>query len=55
MAVRLENKVVLITGVGGGLGTAQGELIAAEGAKIIAANIKNDPIFANNQPKDAIM
>ncbi len=54
MSGRLRNKVVLITGAGGGLGSEQVKLMAKEGAKIVAANLQQDPIIANNQPADGL-
>lgn len=54
MAGRLENKVVLITGAGGGLGSEQVKLMAKEGAKIVAANLQEDPIIASDQPSDGL-
>ncbi|SFJ89369.1 SDR family NAD(P)-dependent oxidoreductase [Methylophaga sulfidovorans] len=54
MAGRLENKVILITGAGGGLGSEQVRMMAKEGAKIVAANLKQDPIIADGQPADAL-
>lgn len=40
MAKRLENKVVLITGTGGGQGRAAALLFAQEGAKIVGCDLK---------------
>lgn len=54
MSNRLENKVVLLTGAGGGLGSAQARLMAKEGAKIMLANLPEDPIIAGGQPKDGL-
>lgn len=54
MAGRLDNKVVLITGAGGGLGSEQVKLMAKEGAKIVAANLQDDPIIADGQPADGL-
>jgi len=54
MAGRLAGKVVLITGAGGGLGSEQVKLMAKEGAKIAAANLKEDPIIAPGQQPDAL-
>lgn len=54
MAGRLEGKVVLISGAGGGLGGAQVKLMAQEGAKIVAGNLKEDPIIPQGQPADVL-
>jgi NAD(P)-dependent dehydrogenase (short-subunit alcohol dehydrogenase family) len=54
MTGRLDDKVILISGAGGGLGSAQARLMAKEGAKIIAANLQEDPIIAANQPSDTL-
>jgi cyclopentanol dehydrogenase len=54
MAGRLNNKVVLITGAGGGLGSEQVRLMAKEGAKIVAANLQEDPIIAEGQAVDGL-
>ncbi|MCK5830882.1 MAG: glucose 1-dehydrogenase [Methylococcales bacterium] len=54
MTGRLENKVILISGAGGGLGNEQARLMAKEGAKIVAANLQEDPIIAPNQPSDSL-
>ncbi|WP_417508794.1 SDR family NAD(P)-dependent oxidoreductase [Methylophaga sp.] len=54
MAGRLDNKVILITGAGGGLGSEQVRMMAKEGAKIVAANLKQDPIIADGQSADAL-
>jgi cyclopentanol dehydrogenase len=37
--MRMRDKVAIVTGAGGGLGTAQVRLLAAEGAHVIAADI----------------
>lgn len=39
MAGRLENKVILITGVGGGMGQEAARRFAAEGAKVVGCDI----------------
>lgn len=39
MAGRLENKVALITGAGGGIGRASARLFCAEGARVVVADI----------------
>ncbi|WP_415894167.1 SDR family NAD(P)-dependent oxidoreductase [Neptuniibacter sp. PT8_73] len=49
MAGRLEGKVVLITGAGGGLGSAQARMMAEEGASVMLANLSEDPIIAEGQ------
>ncbi|PCJ31352.1 MAG: hypothetical protein COA90_06255 [Gammaproteobacteria bacterium] len=54
MAGRLENKVIIITGAGGGLGSEQARLMAKEGAKIVATNLKQDPIIAPDQAEDGL-
>ncbi len=50
MAGRLEGKVVLLTGAGGGLGQAQARLMAKEGAILMLANLPEDPIIADGKP-----
>jgi NAD(P)-dependent dehydrogenase (short-subunit alcohol dehydrogenase family) len=42
MSKRLENKVVLITGTGGGQGRAAAVLFAKEGAKIVGCDMKTE-------------
>ena len=42
MTQRLENKVAIITGAGGGVGRATALRFAAEGAAIIAADVADD-------------
>lgn len=54
MAGRLKGKVVLISGAGGGLGSAQAKLMAQEGAKIVAGNLKTDTIIPQDQPADVL-
>ena len=49
MTKRLEGKVVLLTGAGGGLGTAQARLMAEEGATLMLANLPEDPIIAEGK------
>lgn len=50
MGSRLDGKVALVTGAGGGLGSSQIRLMASEGAAIVAANLPEDPIIAEGQP-----
>lgn len=50
MAGRLNGKVVLISGAGGGLGSAQARLMAGEGATVMLANLPEDPIIAEGRP-----
>jgi NAD(P)-dependent dehydrogenase (short-subunit alcohol dehydrogenase family) len=40
--VRLEDKVCIVTGAGSGIGRASAELFAAEGARVVAADIAGD-------------
>ena len=54
MAGRLEKKVGLITGAGGGLGREKVRMMAKEGAKIVAANLHVDPIIADGQAVDSL-
>jgi len=54
MTGRLEGKVVLVTGAGGGLGAEQVRLMAREGAKIVATNLPKDPIIADGRPDTAL-
>src|SRR5258707_8706582 len=42
MAGRLQNKVVLITGTGGGQGRAAALLFASEGAIVVGSDVKED-------------
>ena len=51
---RLEGKVVLISGAGGGLGSEQARLMAKEGAKVVLGNLREDPIIAPGQPEDGL-
>ncbi len=37
--MRLKNKVTVITGAGSGMGRAMAEMFAAEGAKVVCADI----------------
>ena len=54
MAGRLEGKVVLLTGAGGGLGSAQSRLMAKEGAALMLANLPEDPIIAEGRPPSGL-
>lgn len=54
MSKRLENKVILITGAGGGLGSAQAIMMAKEGAKVMLANLPEDPIVPESQPSNTL-
>ncbi len=54
MSGRLEGKVVLITGAGGGLGTAQVKMMAEEGAKIVATNLLHDTVIADDKAKESL-
>jgi NAD(P)-dependent dehydrogenase (short-subunit alcohol dehydrogenase family) len=38
--MRLANKTAVITGAGSGMGKAMAELFAAEGAKVVCADIR---------------
>ncbi|HTJ83316.1 MAG TPA: glucose 1-dehydrogenase [Polyangiaceae bacterium] len=42
MSARLENKVCVITGAGGGMGEEAAHVFAAEGAKVVVADIDKD-------------
>src|SRR5579863_1362111 len=48
LSMRLENKIAVITGAGSGMGNATARLFAAEGAKVICADIsgKQDAVAA---------
>lgn len=54
MSGRLKGKVIVISGAGGGLGSAQVRLMAKEGAKIVACNLREDPIVAEGKKPDAL-
>lgn len=41
---RLEGKVAIVTGAAGGIGSAICRLFAAEGARVVAADIREDPL-----------
>jgi NAD(P)-dependent dehydrogenase (short-subunit alcohol dehydrogenase family) len=42
MAGRLEDKVAIVTGAGSGIGAASARLFAAEGAKVVCADVSGD-------------
>lgn len=54
MSNRLKDKVILVTGAGGGLGTAQVKLMAREGAKIVAGNLRSDPLVGDGKADDVL-
>lgn len=54
MPGRLQDKVIIVTGAGGGLGSEQIKLMAKEGAKIVACNLKRDPVVASGKSDDAL-
>lgn len=55
MAGRLEGKSCVITGAGSGMGRAMAELFAAEGAKLVLADISgNQEVVARALGKDAV-
>lgn len=54
MSDRLKGKVIAISGAGGGLGSAQARLMASEGAKIVACNLREDPVIADGNKPDAL-
>lgn len=54
MAGRLDGKSILITGAGGGLGSAQARLMAKEGAAVMLANLPEDPIIAEGKPPSGL-
>ena len=41
--MRLANKVAIVTGAAGGLGSAQSKLLASQGAKVAVADLAEDP------------
>jgi cyclopentanol dehydrogenase len=49
MAGRLDGKTILLTGAGGGLGTAQAKLMAQEGASLMLANLAEDTVVAEGK------
>ncbi len=54
MTGRLSGKVALVTGAGGGLGAEQVKLMAGEGAKVVATNLRSDPIVASGKSDTAL-
>lgn len=54
MSGRLEGKVALVSGAGGGLGSQQVKMMAKEGAKVVAGNLKQDPVVAKGKSADAL-
>ena len=44
--MRLENKVAIVTGAGAGIGEAIARRFAAEGARVLVADIRHDPAAA---------
>ena len=54
MAGRLAGKVVLLTGAGGGLGSAQARLMAEEGASLMMANLMEDKVIAEGLPASGL-
>jgi NAD(P)-dependent dehydrogenase (short-subunit alcohol dehydrogenase family) len=47
----LDQKIMLITGTGGGLGRVAAQTLERKGARIVGSNIKAD---ANNEPVELI-
>ena len=43
---KLDGKVAIITGAGGGIGQAAARLFAAEGAKLMLVDINEEPLVA---------
>ena len=44
--MRLQNKVAIVTGAGGGIGAATAKLFAAEGASVVVADVADDQATA---------
>ncbi|WP_236629986.1 SDR family NAD(P)-dependent oxidoreductase [Exiguobacterium sp. KRL4] len=49
--MRLEGKVIIVTGAASGMGQAMAEIFSAEGAKVVISNIHGD---GANQVAEAI-
>ena len=54
MPKRLEGKVALITGTGGGQGRAAAVLFAQEGAKIVGCDLKVEEVVAVVTGRDGV-
>ncbi|MFN8419478.1 MAG: glucose 1-dehydrogenase [Anaerolineae bacterium] len=52
--MKLENKVAIVTGAGSGIGRAIVKLFAAEGAKIVASDVKPDGLESLKQEVQSI-
>ena len=50
MSGRLDNKVCVITGAGGGMGADAAERFTEEGAKIVVADVDGEPLFRGDAP-----